>query len=645
MARHVRSRSASPGGSGRDPETNPGPEERDPEFEVPIDEILGPRPLGSWRRFPALFARALRITWSAAPRETIVAGGLQVLAGLGLALQVLLAKRVLTPLLDTQSKITVHAILPQVILLAVVTALLQLASSASVEVTRVLCVKVEQYAVDQVAAAATSVGLLEFERPDFHDALRRAQVASIQRPVQMVTGLTTLVGTLAGIVGISMALIVIQPVIVLVLALGFFPVLLASRRSSRLLHDFAVRQTSGDRERTYLFVQLTTRAMAGEVRAFSLSGFFRQRLDARYRTRINDARKLARSRVAVGSIGTLINAMLTIVTMMLLVWLVASGHIQVAAAATAAGAIVLLAERVHGIGGTSGSLYESTLYMEDFTNFVDRISAIQQSAPTGTPPSTFRHLVAKDLEFTYPSRTQPSLRGVSLDIRQGEVVALVGENGSGKTTLAKLLAGLYAPDSGSILWDDTDIAGCAPDQLTDRIALVFQDFGQYLLSARENIGLGDVSRMNDEAGIERAARLADAHEFIEGLPRGYDNLLGSDYYGGANLSLGQWQRIALARAFFRDAPFVILDEPTASLDPRAEATLFENVRSLYRGRSVLLISHRFSSVRTADRIYVLDSGQIVEQGTHDELMMQRGLYAELFEIQATSYGPTKWPPG
>ena len=225
------------------------------------------------------------------------------------------------------------------------------------------------------------------------------------------------------------------------------------------------------------------------------------------------------------------------------------------------------------------------------------------------------------------------------DSQAGSLVALVGENGSGKTTLAKLLAGLYTPSSGNILWDDTDISGCDPDLLRRSIALIFQELGQYFMTAGENIGLGDVARINDTDAIVEAAVLAQADKFIAELPKGYDNLLGSEYFGGANLSLGQWQRMALARAFFRDAPFVILDEPTASLDPRAEAALFENVRTLYQGRAVLLISHRFSSVRSADRIYVMDSGFIVENGTHEELMDQDGLYAELFELQAAAYDP------
>jgi len=609
-----------------------------------IDDLFNPSSTRGARRFPEMFARALRISYKAAPRQLIIVSALQIVAGVGLAVEVLLARDLLAVLTGEHGKVSMHAALPYVIALALVTAGLQFAATATTEVNRVLSGLVEQFAIGQVAEAASSVDLLDYERTEFHNALQRAQIAATSRPVQMVNGLTMIVGSAFGIIGIGFALVIIQPVIVLLLAIGFIPVWLASRRSSRLLHDYAVAQTERDRQRSYLFLILTHRDLAAEIRAFSLVGYFRSRLDTLYNLRMVDMRRLASKRLRFGLVGTMLNGLLTVVSLVFLVWLVTSGRLSVAEAGAAAGAIVLLAQRVHGVGSNSGSLYENTLYMQDFTNFIDRLPQIHKARPTGAAPVGFATLRATDLTFTYPSRSRPSLKGVSLEIGHSEVVALVGENGSGKTTLAKLLAGLYPPSSGTIRWDDTDIANSDPDLLRKSVALIFQEFGKYFMTAAQNIGLGDVDRIEDMEGIVTAARLAQADAFIHDLPYGYDNLLGSEYFGGANISLGQWQRIALARAFFRDSPFVILDEPTASLDPRAEAALFENVRTLYAGRAVLLISHRFSSVRSADRIYVMESGLIVESGTHEQLMDENGLYADLFELQAAAYDPGRRRP-
>ena len=605
---------------------------------VPFDQLFNTHQARSFRRFPRLFVRALRITWHAAPRQLICVSILQILSGVGLAAQVLLARGVLAVMLGEQGRVTVHAALPVVIALAVVTAALQFASTANTEVSRILSGLVEQYAIGQVVEVATSVDLLDYERPTFHDALQRAQAAASTRPAQMVNGLTGTIGTVTGIVGIAIALFVIQPVIVLLLAIGFVPVWLASRKASRVLRDYAVSQTERDRQKNYLFLVLTHRQMAAEIRAFSLVDFFRTRLNNVYDLRIQDLRRVANRRLWIGLLGTAINLLITIATLSLLVWLIAAGRISASAAGAAAGAVVMLAQRIHGLGGASGSMYENTLYMQDFTTFVDQLPALRRSRPVGPAPARFTTLRATNLEFTYPSRNTPALRGISLEIAHDEVVALVGENGSGKTTLAKLLAGLYPPSAGTICWDGDDISASDPDVYRKSVALIFQEFGQYYMTASENIGLGDISRIGDFDAIREAGRLAQADKFIEELPKGYDNLLGPEFFGGANLSVGQWQRIALARAFYRDAPFVILDEPTASLDPRAEAALFDNVRNLYRGHAVLLISHRFSSVRSADRIYVMDSGRIVEDGSHEELIKHDGLYAELFRLQASSYG-------
>ena len=325
------------------------------------------------------------------------------------------------------------------------------------------------------------------------------------------------------------------------------------------------------------------------------------------------------------------------VTLLVVAWMALSHRVTLSQAGIAVAGVAVVGARLTQAGYSAGSLSEAGLYLEDYESFLESLPAARAARPAGPAPRGFGVLDVDRVSFTYPSGSEPALREVSLRMEAGEVVALVGENGSGKTTLAKLLAGLYRPSSGTILWDGTNAATADPDELRKSVALIFQDFEQYHLPARDNIGLGRPEAIDDLDAIRTAAKQSGAHPIIEALPDGYDTILGPEFVGGTDLSSGQWQRIALARAFFRDAPFVILDEPTAALDPRAEHDLFERIRSLLSGRTVLLISHRFSSVRSADRIYVLDGGRVVEGGTHAELMADAGLYRELFTLQAAAY--------
>jgi ATP-binding cassette subfamily B protein len=315
-------------------------------------------------------------------------------------------------------------------------------------------------------------------------------------------------------------------------------------------------------------------------------------------------------------------------TVLMLAFLYVDGRMDLATTGAAVFGLYQLGAQLRGVHFSAASLYESVVFVRDYASFLELRPEDKDGRPA---PRAFRRL------FTYPDSYRPALDGVTLEIGSGEVVALVGENGSGKTTLAKIVAGLYRPESGRVLWDDVDVADVDRDELRASIAVIFQDFERYLLPARENVGMGRHERIDEYDGVVAAAIRADADEFLARLPEGYETMLGREFSGGYDLSIGQWQRVALARAFFRDAPFVILDEPTAALDARAESRLFERLRELLEGRSVLLISHRFSSVRSADRIYVLEDGRVVEQGTHDDLMAHGDRYAELFTLQARAY--------
>jgi ATP-binding cassette subfamily B protein len=296
--------------------------------------------------------------------------------------------------------------------------------------------------------------------------------------------------------------------------------------------------------------------------------------------------------------------------------------------------------------GALANLYEDNLFlatMDDFMEIEPRIVAPERPRPFPVPIR--RGIVFEDVSFHYPGSSRPVLEGVDLEIPAGQVVALVGANGVGKSTLVKLLCRLYDPDGGRIAIDGIDLREFDPEELRRHISVVFQDFFRYSFPARDNIWFGDVGRPRDDPGIEAAGALAGADGFLAGLRHGYETILGPMFEGSEEISIGEWQKVALSRAFFRESQLLVVDEPTSALDAVAEADLFEKLRALVRGRAALLISHRFSTVRMADRIYVVEDGQVLESGSHEDLLGLGGKYASLFRMQAAPYQePTPTTP-
>jgi ATP-binding cassette subfamily B protein len=289
------------------------------------------------------------------------------------------------------------------------------------------------------------------------------------------------------------------------------------------------------------------------------------------------------------------------------------------------------------LGGIQG-IYENGLYLSTLYELLDREPVI--SAPANPVPMRVpftEGIEFRNVSYHYPDRDTPALRNVSFTIDPGETIALVGQNGAGKSTIVKLLGRLYDPDEGQILVNGVDVRDYSPVELREQIGVMFQDYATYQFSAADNIGIGNVDHIADQEAIRDAANRAGADRVIDRLPKGYQTALGKWFEGGHQLSGGEWQKVALARAFMRDAQILVLDEPTAALDARAEHELFSRITELTEGRIALYISHRFSTARMADRIFVLENGRLVEQGTHDELMLRGGSYADLFELQAASY--------
>lgn len=602
-----------------------------------VDDLFRPVRTRSLRRLPSLLVTSAGIVREAAPKEFAATAVLQAVFTVGVAAQVLLGRKLLTVLLALGKGSSGADVIPWLIAFTTTGAVLAFSSVVRTERQRLLGELVSRHATGKVLDIASSVDLLAFETPVFHNRLQRARVNAAVRPTQMVGGALSVASAILGIVAVSFALLLIEPILLILVILAYVPLWFAVVRASRAEYRFAVEQTERDRRREHLSDVLSRRDEAAELRAFGHVRFIRSKYEDLYDERVRDLRLLVGRRTKFGFLGTFANSLLNVGAIALLSWFVTSRRLSLADAGAATGALLLLAQRLSALASGSGSLYESSLFMDDYTSFlsVHPVEADPHSSPG--PSAGFDRLVARDLSFSYPSRSTPAVQNVSLTIERGQVIALVGENGSGKTTLAKILGALYAPMSGSIEWDGTAVDQLDRSMVRDTVGVIFQDFVKYLLTVRQNVTVGRIEHMDDHSRFSAAAQRASALEFLEQLDDGVDTQLGTEYAGGVGLSTGQWQRIAIARGFFRDAPFLILDEPTSSLDARSEAELFENIRQLYRGRTVLLISHRFSTVRSADQIYVMKAGRIVEHGTHDELMHEHGLYAELFMLQASAF--------
>jgi len=603
-----------------------------------IDDVWRSAEDHALRRLPGILKGALILVRRAAPRELTTSFALQVATGAGVAVQLLLGRRLLSSILRADRlDLGLSDVLPGLIGFLAVSAVLSFSYSLRSEIQRLMSELVGRYAQDRIIDVATVVDLEAYENPDFHDRLQRAQMAANFRPLNMTNSVLMLSGGLIGVVGLLVALLALQPLLVPFVLLAYLPVWLATIRNSRTSHRMGWRMTPSDRKRQYLGMALTGKYFAQELRAFDLAGHLRRQYDALYEVRIGEVRSVTRTRLRRSLLASVASSALSGMSVVVLLSLLLSGHMSVASAATAAVAIQQLGGRLSGIAQSGAGLYEDALFLDDFNSFLELAPAVAAARATGAAPEGFSTLAVDHVSFAYPGTDVLALDDVCFDVHAGEVVALVGENGSGKTTLAKLLCHLYAPTSGRILWDGVDTSGCDPVDVRRHMAVIFQDFAQYFLSAADNIATGGHERANAREAIVAAARQSGADSFLAELPQAYDTMLGRQFEGGHELSIGQWQRVALARAFFRGAPFVILDEPTAALDPRAEHELFQRMRSIAQGRTVLLVSHRFSSVRSADRIFVLSGGRLVEQGGHEELMARGGQYAELFTLQAAAY--------
>ena len=587
------------------------------------------------RRFPGLVGQALRLGWSASRLDTAATIGLNLISGVFAAFALFATTGVLEALFAAgPTPQRVREALPSLLLVALATAARSGLSSAAGWAQSRLEPLVDQAVEVRLFDLATQVELAAFDDSEFHDRLQRARERGLWGASRLVNDMIDFVTAFSSIAAAVTVVGVLQPVLVAVLLLAQVPGAWAAVRSARIQYVTRFALVDSYRRKDILADLIAERRTAAELRSFTMRSFLIGRLSqlAAYArdAELTAARRQTQTRVAA----SVLSGLATAGVYASLGALLAVGALPLSVAGTAVLAIRSAQGSLQQLMYAVNQCYEEGLYFSDYLAFCADALTRLPSAGSVVAPSSFSRIAVSGVTFTYPGASEPALRDVSISIGRGEVVALVGENGSGKTTLAKVLAGLYQPSAGSVCWDSVPLSDVDGEALRERIAVIAQDHANWPLTVRHNITMG---RPEDSSLLASAVASSGADTVISSLSRGYDTLLARQFKDGAELSGGQWQRIAAARGFYRTAPLLIMDEPTAALDARAEYALFSSLRKLASDRTVLLITHRLASVRHADRIYVLSHGSVIESGTHASLMALGGQYAELFTLQASQY--------
>jgi len=484
---------------------------------------------------------------------------------------------------------------------------------------------------------ASELDLVAYEDPVFYDRLERARVQATDR-LGMIQSIGRLVQQVITAVTMSISIIVYSPWLMLLLIAGVLPAFLGESHFAFLGYAKNFRQTPIKRQLDYLRVLGGSKEAAKELKLFRLSRFLTERFTRLSNLIYSEDVSLARRRLIAGSALSIIGTLGYYSAYAWVIWRTLSGVLSIGTLTFLAGAIQQASLNIQQVFSTLAGIADQALFLTDLLAFFAMRPGIR-SKPNALPaPRPIRRgFEFVDVSFRYPDTERLVLNRLNFHLHPGERVALIGENGEGKTTMVKLITRLYDPTAGQILLDGVDLREYDLEDLYREIGVIFQDFMRYEMTAQENIASGLIEELGNIALIQQAARKSLADEVIERLPRRYEQVLGRRFESGVDLSGGEWQKVALARAYLRDAQLLILDEPTASLDARSEFEVFRRFAELTAGKMALFISHRFSTVRMADRIVVLEKGRIAEEGTHEQLSMLGGRYAEMFELQAASY--------
>lgn len=489
----------------------------------------------------------------------------------------------------------------------------------------------------EVMKHASSLDLLAYEDPVYYDRLERARVQATDR-LGMIQSIGRLVQQTSTAISMSIAIIAFSPWLILLLIAGVFPAFLGESHFAFLGYAKNFRQTPIKRQLDYLRVVGGSKEAAKELKLFGLKDFFTRRFTELSNQVYTEDVSLARRRLIATAFLSILATLGYYSAYAFVVWRTIQGSLTIGQFTLLAGAIASASLNIQQIFSTVASIADQALFLTDLLAFFQMKPSIS-SKPNALPAPRvitggFEFI---NVSFSYPGSPRRILNGLNFHLHPGERVALIGENGQGKTTIVKLITRLYDPTEGQILLDGVDLREYSLEDLYRQIGVIFQDFMRYEMTARENIAVGKIEELANLPLIQDSAQKSMAAEVIAKLPAHLEQMLGRRFEGGVDLSGGEWQKVALARAYLRDAQLLILDEPTAALDARSEFQVFQRFAELTLGKMALFISHRFSTVRMADRIVVLENGNIVEEGNHEHLAHLGGRYAEMFEMQAASY--------
>jgi len=598
-------------------------------------------PVPRWKDRLAALRNTLpifRMVWEASPRIVVANVGVRLIVSL-LPLAMLAVTKVI---IDSIYNYTAnHTPLPAYFWWLVISEFaLACISTILVRVTdycdTVLADKYAKYVSIRIMQHASRLDLTSYEDPTFQDKLERARVQGTDR-VLMIQAAGRLIQQIVTTASLAFSICLFSPWLLFALIVCVVPAFLGETHFAFLGYSLSFAQTPARREMEYLRVLGGSKESAKELKLFGLGPYLVGRFTNLAMRLHGETARLARKRLLVGSLLTLLGTLGYYGTYAYVIYQTVAGVLTIGMLTFLAGSIAGASSNIQLVFSTFSTIADQALFVGDLLDFFAVKPVVSSKTGAIAVPRLIRQgFEFRNVSFAYPNGREV-LSGVSFKLSPGERIALVGENGQGKTTIVKLLTRLYDPSGGQILLDGVNLREYDQEDLWREIGVIFQDFMRYDLTATENIAMGRIEEKDNIFRIRSAAQKSLAEEVIRKLPQGYDQRLGTRFDGGTDLSGGEWQKLALARAYLREAQVLVLDEPTASLDAKSEHEVFQRFAELTRGKMAMLISHRFSTVRMADRIFVLQGGRIAEEGPHDQLMQNGGRYAEMFELQAASY--------